>query len=260
MAELSTLFVSHGAPDLPLSELPARRALEDLGRSLPRPDAIVIVSAHWEAPLVSVGEAEQHRTIYDFAGFDPQLRQFRYPAPGSPRHVELVRGCLSRAGYEPQVSHDRGLDHGAWVPLLLMFPAADIPVIPVSLLRGVSLAAQRQLGAALAPLRSQNILVIASGSPTHNLHALRPEGTVPERWALEFMAWLSRTVRSGNLNALENYRSLAPHAATAHPSEEHLAPLLIAWGAGGGGPNKILHESFSYGNLAMGVYGFGGGE
>ncbi|HKI52042.1 MAG TPA: class III extradiol ring-cleavage dioxygenase [Geothermobacteraceae bacterium] len=148
MAELSTLFVSHGAPDLPLSELPARRALEDLGRSLPRPDAIVIVSAHWEAPLVSVGEAEQHRTIYDFAGFDPQLRQFRYPAPGSPRHVELVRGCLSRAGYEPQVSHDRGLDHGAWVPLLLMFPAADIPVIPVSLLRGGSFAAQRQLGAA----------------------------------------------------------------------------------------------------------------
>lgn len=257
MAEQPAVFVSHGAPDLPLTRHPARLALETFGARLRPPAGIVVVSAHFTAGTVTVGDAREHRVLYDFSGFDPRLNQLEYPAPGSVKLAKLTRQALVDGGLDPSAAFDRGLDHGAWVPLRLMFPRADIPVVQVSLLAGGSAEEQEQIGAALAPLRRENVLILASGAATHNLYHLRPEGTPPESWAVEFSAWLTRVVRRGNRQTLLDWRQLAPHAATAHPTSEHLDPLLVAFGAGGGQGGAVVHESFSYGNLAMAIYAFG---
>jgi len=257
MADQPALFVSHGAPDLPLTRHPARPALDALGAGLARPDGIIVVSAHFAAAVVTVDDARQHRVLHDFAGFASQLHTLDYPAPGSARLARRTREALRAGGLPPAVSFDRGLDHGAWVPLRLLFPNADIPVIQVSLLAGRDPEEQRRLGLALAALRRENLLILASGAATHNLYRLRPEGTPPETWAVEFDTWLADAVSRGDRQALLGWRQAAPHAAMAHPTAEHFDPLLVAFGAGGEAAGRVLHRSFSYGNLALAIYAFG---
>lgn len=260
MNRLPTLFISHGSPMLAIEDSPARRFLQQLGASLPRPRAIVVASAHWEtreAPAVSL--AAQPETIHDFGGFPRALFEIDYPAPGAPAVAERVAALLEEDGHAVRRSADRGLDHGAWVPLRLMYPEAGIPVTQVSVLRGATPADHVRLGRALSPLRDEGVLVIGSGSLTHNLYEFRGQdidAPVPE-WVSGFGAWMKSRLDDNRQEDLLAYRRLAPFAERNHPTEEHLLPLFVAMGAAGADARaERLHASYEYGILAMDVYAF----
>lgn len=260
MTPLPTLFVSHGSPMLAIQDSPARRFLTQLGKTLPRPTAIVMVSAHWESsggPAVSTALALE--TIHDFGGFPPELFAIQYPAHGAPDVAEKVRQRLTTAGYAVQVSQKRGLDHGAWVPLMLMYPRADIPVFQVSILRGAAAVEHERLGKALAALRNENVLVIGSGSLTHNLYEFRGQelDSPAPAWVSDFGRWIKEALQGSKHDALLEYRRQAPAAERNHPTEEHLMPLFVAMGAAGSDAKATqLHSSYEYGILAMDVYQF----
>ena len=260
MTLLPTLFISHGSPMLAIDDSPARRFLLDLGKTLPRPKAIVVVSAHWEpvgGPAVSL--AAQPETIHDFGGFPAALFEIEYPASGAPQIAMQASELLERAGFAVKRSATRGLDHGAWVPLRLMYPDADVPVVQISILRGASPAEHEQLGRALSKLRHDGILIIGSGSLTHNLSEFRGhaiDAEVPS-WVSDFAAWMNAKLEHAQHDALMNYRSEAPFAARNRPTEEYLLPLFVAMGAAGDAPKvERLHASVEYGVLAMDMYAF----
>ncbi len=260
--KLPSIFVSHGAPDLLLSDAPARGFLETLLDRLPeRPKAIVVASAHWEMSGVKVSGAKAPETIYDFGGFAPELYQVRYPAPGAPALAERIVDLLSKAGIPADIDPNRGLDHGAWVPLALMAPAADIPVLQISLQTHLGPAHHLKIGAALSALRDEGVLIIGSGSFTHDLseflryrnamHAPEPD------WVARFADWFDEALQHGDVERLIGYRASAPFALKNHPTEEHLLPLFVALGAGGGARAAHLHKSTTYGVLRMDAYAFG---
>ncbi|WOB42145.1 dioxygenase [Thermoleptolyngbya oregonensis NK1-22] len=256
---LPSLFVSHGAPDLPLYETaPAVEFLKQLGTQLPRPKAILAVSAHWETRSPAVSIAPQPETIHDFGGFPPETYAFQYPAPGAPELAERVEKLLTQAGMSVTLDPSRGLDHGAWEPLMLMYPAADIPVTQLSVQPRLGTAHHLQLGRAIAPLREDDVLILASGAATHNLRAFGGYAfdAAPPAWVAAFDQWLAAAIAQGDTDALLHYRQVAPHAADNHPSEEHFLPLLVAMGAGGDRGIQ-LHHSTTYGILSMAAYGFG---
>ena len=260
MSALPTIFLSHGSPMLALQDTPARRFLQGLGKSLARPQAIVVVSAHWEtrgAPAVSL--ASHPKTIHDFGGFPRALFEMRYPAPGAPAAAERAAALLAGAGFDVGRSSERGLDHGAWVPLSLMYPEADIPVAQLSLVRGAGPAEHERLGLALAALRHEGVLVVGSGSLTHNLYEFRGQGIdapVPH-WVRDFEDWTRARLEASDRAALLNYRSQAPCAERNHPTDEHLLPLFVAMGAAGPDASATqLHASFEHGILAMDAYAF----
>lgn len=261
MNRLPTLFISHGSPMLAIEDSPARRFLQQLGKTLPRPKAILVASAHWESmdgPIVSLAEAPA--TIHDFGGFPPALYDIAYPAPGAPEVAGQAAGLLEQAGFAVGRSAGRGLDHGAWVPLRLMYPDADVPVAQVSILRNATPQRHAQLGAALASLRDEGVLIIGSGSLTHNLYEFRGQGIdapVPD-WVSAFGDWMMTALRENRRDALLDYRRQAPFAERNHPSEEHLLPLFVAMGAAGTDAQaERIHASYEYGVLAMDVYSFG---
>jgi 4,5-DOPA dioxygenase extradiol len=260
MSPLPTIFLSHGSPMLALEDSPARRFLQGLGTSLPRPQAIVVVSAHWETrggPAVSL--AQQPDTIHDFGGFPRALFEIQYPAPGAPAAAERAAALLEAHGIPAGRSAQRGLDHGAWVPLSLMYPEADIPVAQLSVVHGASPAEHERIGRALAALRGEGVLVVGSGSLTHNLYECRGQGIaapVPA-WVSEFEAWMKARLDAGERAALLDYRRAGPFAAQNHPTEEHLLPLFVAMGAAGPDARATqLHASFEHGVLAMDAYAF----
>lgn len=260
MEPLPVLFISHGSPMLAISDSPARRFLESLGRSLPRPTSILVISAHWEsdgAPAVSL--AQQPATIHDFRGFPPELFAIDYPAPGAPELAGHAAQLLEQSGYAVKRSADRGLDHGAWVPLRLMYPQADIPVAQLSLVRGAGPAEHERLGSALSALRQEGVLVVGSGSLTHNLHEFRGQGVdapVPS-WVSDFSDWMHARLQAQQRDALLDYRRAAPDGERNHPTEEHLLPLFVAMGAAGAAARaERIHASYQYGLLAMDVYAF----
>ena len=257
------IFLSHGSPMLALQDSPARRFLQGLGASLGKPQAIVVVSAHWEtmgAPAVSL--ARQPETIHDFGGFPRALFEIRYPAPGAPDAAERAAALLEAQGIPVGRSPERGLDHGAWVPLSLMYPDADIPVTQLSIVRGASPAEHERLGRALAALRKEGVLVVASGALTHNLYEFRGQGldAPAPHWVSAFADWMKERLDAGDRDALLDYRRVAPFAAENHPSEEHLLPLFVAMGAGSEGGKGAwatrLHASVEHGVLAMDAYAF----
>ena len=260
MTRFPTIFVSHGSPMLALQDSPARRFLQGLGQSLPRPQAIAVVSAHWEtrgAPAVSL--ATQPETIHDFDGFPQALFDMQYPAPGAPGVAERAAALFTAAGFPVGTSANRGLDHGAWVPLKLMYPDADIPVVQISIVHGASPAMHRQLGAALQALREEGVLVLASGSLTHNLYEFRgqPVDAPAPAWVSDFESWMREKLVANDHDALLDYRTLAPMAEKNHPTEEHLLPLYVALGAAGPGARaELLHASVEHGVLAMDAYAF----
>lgn len=255
---MSTIFVSHGAPTLVFEPVAARDFLRGLGHSLPVPRAILAVSAHWETAVPTVSAAEHPETIHDFYGFPPELYRLRYAAPGAPKLAERVSQLLDRAGLPVAVSADRGLDHGVWVPLMLAYPDADIPVTQLSIQSTRGPAWHWVLGEALRPLREEGVLILASGSITHNLREFGRQAldAVPQGYAREFSEWLAATVTEGRRDDLIAYRSLAPAATRNHPSEEHLLPIFVAAGAGSTGHGERLHASYTYGAFAMDVYRF----
>jgi len=255
----SPIFVSHGAPTLILEPVAARSFMQALGAGRPRPAAILAVSAHWETGTPRVSRAEHPETIHDFGGFAPELYRLRYPAPGAPALAGRVVELLTAAGFDAAEDPARGLDHGAWVPLMLMRPEADVPVAQLSIQPALGAEHHLRLGAALAPLAAEGVLVLGSGSAVHNLGALAwNRQDAPESWAVEFDAWLADAVARGDRAALADYRRRAPHAVQAHPRDEHLLPLLVAFGAGGAGvKGRRLHGSFTHGNLSMAAYEFG---
>ena len=257
------LFISHGSPTLPLDDVPARAFLAGLGASLPRPDAILVVSAHWETPVPQVSSAAHPETIHDFYGFPPALYALSYPAPGAPELAAQVAEMLGDAGLAARLDDARGLDHGAWVPLMLMYPGHDIPVLQLSIQSHLGPGHHIQLGRALAGLRAQNVLILASGSLTHNLGELRHRTSEAEPdWVRDFADWMSEAIAQGRSCDLVSYRKLAPHAARNHPSDEHLLPLFVALGAGAGAGDKPqikgrrLHTSTTFGLLRMDCFAF----
>lgn len=253
----SPLFLSHGAPSLILEDVPARTFLAGLfPAAVERPRALVVASAHWLTRAPAVDAARHPRTIHDFSGFPAELSRIQYPAPGAPDLADEIVAELARAGLTAQVA-ERGLDHGAWVPLALALPAANVPVLQVSLQPHLGAAHHLRLGRALARFRDEGVLVVGSGSATHDLRALEPPGSATPDWVSEFDDWLVAAVERGDEDALVDYRRRAPFAAQNHPTEEHYFPLLVALGAAGpGARGRTLHRSTTYGVLAMTAFAF----
>lgn len=254
------VFISHGAPTLVTDDVPAHRFLEDYGKRLGRPAAIVVLSAHHAAIGAAVTAALHPETIHDFGGFPRELYALEYPAPGDPALAARIAGLLQEGGIACRLDDTRGLDHGAWVPLMLMYPDADVPVVQVSLDPRYSTDYHYRLGQLLAPLRDQGVLIIGSGGATHNLgEVLRqsPDAPVPQ-WAAVFDDWLAATIGAGNVTELLRYRELAPYAAKNHPTEEHLLPLFFAMGvAGTESRPERAHHSYTFGSLSMDIFEFG---
>jgi 4,5-DOPA dioxygenase extradiol len=256
---MPTLFLSHGSPMYAIEPGDAGRAWVELGRTLPRPRAVLMVSAHWETAVPMLSGNARPETIHDFGGFPPELYRLAYPAPGAPELATSCVALLKAADIAAGVDGCRGLDHGAWVPLRWMYPDADVPVLQLSVQPGLGAAHHVQLGRALAPLTGDGVLIIGSGHATHNLrdwmaNARRPE---PLKYAQAFADWLAAALAAHDTDALVAWRERAPEALRAHPSDEHFLPLFVAYGAAGGAPRpERVVSGFLNGALAMDSYLF----
>lgn len=252
------LFLSHGSPMLALQDIPARTFLEGLGANLERPDAILVISAHWETAVPTVNSVAINDTIHDFRGFPQALFEMTYPVPGAPALAGQIVELLVTAGLQARTDFSRGLDHGAWIPLSLMWPTHDIPVLQLSVQSKLGPGHHLQVGRALHALRAQNVLILASGSFTHNLRATQRHGAAPEPdWVTRFAHWMNDAIVNGRVAELVRYRCLAPFAVENHPTDEHLLPLFVAVGAAGEHPAvERIHQSTDLGTLRMDAYRF----
>jgi len=254
------LFVPHGAPGFALRPGAAGAAIAARAGSLAAARAIIIVSAHWDTVVPTVGFAERPPTLHDFHGFPAALYDLRYPATGSRAAAEQVVDAIHAVGLAVERAPARGLDHGAWIPLRLMFPEAEVPVVPLSIQSHGGPRQAWQLGRALAPLAGQGFLVIGSGNVTHNLRDYRQAahggGAIPA-YVRQFPTWLADRLLAGDTAAVLDYRRRAPGAVAAHPSDEHLLPLFVALGAGGDSPRvERFHAGVDDGVIAMDAYCF----
>lgn len=258
MARLPSLFVSHGAPTFALEPGQAGPALTALGRALPRPEAVLVVSPHWMTPSPRVGLAAKPQTIHDFGGFDAALYRIDYPAPGHPALARKTLETLAAAGWPALADERRGLDHGAWVPLRYLFPPADVPVIQVSLPSRLDAESAWAFGQALAPLADDGVLIVGSGSLTHNLADFRGREGADLAYVTEFSDWVRQAVAAGDGARLRRTLAEAPQAARAHPTPEHFWPLLVAAGAAPAGePWRVIDGGIAHGMLAMDAVVFG---
>jgi 4,5-DOPA dioxygenase extradiol len=258
MQSFPSVFVSHGAPTFAVEPGLAGARLGALGRALGKPRAVVMISPHWMTAGVVVTSALQPRTIHDFGGFDSALYEIEYPARGDPLLADRIAGDLRNAAWEASVDPARGLDHGAWVPLLHMFPLADVPVVQVSMPRSLDPRSALRLGRALALLADDGVLVIGSGSLTHNLREFRQGTTTEAPYAREFSEWIRQAVKTGDTEGLVAALRIAPHAQRAHPTPEHFLPLLVALGAAHQVlPATVLDGGIEHGVLSMDSFVFG---
>jgi 4,5-DOPA dioxygenase extradiol len=257
-AALPILFLSHGSPMHAIQPGAVRTVWEGIARDLPRPKAILIASAHWETDLPALTGTEKPETIHDFYGFPKPLYEIQYPAPGSPDVALKAFQLLEKENLKPVMDPQRGLDHGAWSPLLYMYPDADVPVVQLSLQTHLGAGHHLALGRALRPLAAEGVLLIGSGLMTHNLRERRREDGATESYVLEFRDWIDARIREWDLDALAAYRTRAPHAVRAHPTDEHFQPIFFALGAAGDGSRAVrLHDAVESGVLAMDTYRFG---
>ena len=256
MTHLAPLFVSHGPPTIVADEVPTREFLRGLGATVSRPRAILCVSAHWETDAPAVSTAAAPATIHDFYGFPKPLYGLRYPAPGAPALAEQAVKALAEAGIACDRDLSRGLDHGAWQPLMLMYPEADIAVAQLSVQRRDA-AHHLAVGRALAPLAEDGVLVLGSGNATHNLAERGRRDAPPVAWARAFHDWLVATIEAGDEAALVDWLARAPEARRNHPTPDHYLPLVVAFGAAGPGARGcLLHDAFLYGSLSMAAFAF----
>lgn len=256
---LPTLFISHGSPLHALDAGAAGASWARLAAQLPRPLALLMVSAHWETERPALTAAAEPETIHDFYGFPEPLYRIRYPAPGAPALAGRVRALLENADFEVERDATRGLDHGAWSPLLHMYPEAAIPVVQLSVQTELGTPHHLALGRALRPLCAEGVLVVGSGHMTHNLRDRTPggEAAAPLPYARDFRDWIDARLQARDLDALVDYRAQAPHARRAHPSEEHFLPLFVALGAAAESYRAArVHEGIESGALAMDSYRF----
>lgn len=252
---LPGLFISHGSPMLALNPEQVGPALERLSHNLPKPQAIIIMSAHWESQDLEVATSIRPETWHDFRGFPDALYEIRYPAPGQPELAEKILQLFAEAGLNAHANSTRPRDHGVWMPLLHMYPEADIPVVEISLPMSMAADEIYKIGRVLAPLREQQILLIGSGSITHNLRELswnRQPAPVPE-WASEFRNYVVNKLGHSDFNAVLDWNTI-PHVERNHPTLEHFAPIFFAMGTGN--RFSIVHSSFSMGSLGMDIYRF----
>lgn len=252
-----SLYISHGSPMLALEPGASGPALARLAAELPKPRAIIVVSAHWESNELLVSGNPQPETWHDFGGFPQALFDVQYPAPGDPQLAAEVVELLKSDGLPARIDAKRPFDHGVWVPLSLMYPHADIPVVQVSLPTRGGPPLQTRVGHALASLREHGVLLIGSGSITHNLRELdwHAGSESVEPWAQAFRDWMIEKLAANDETALHDYRQQAPNAVRNHPSDEHLLPLYFARGAGGN--FSVAHKGFTMGALGMDIYRFG---
>lgn len=252
------VFISHGAPSFALEPGLLGPQLQALGAQLQGVRAVLVVSPHWQTRGVAVSSAAAPETIHDFGGFAAKLYDLQYPASGAPDMAAQAAQLLSAAGFATSLDKRRGLDHGAWVPLYHLLPAAQIPVFQVSMPYDLTTTQALQLGQALAPLREQGVLILASGSMTHNLREFRQGTTQPASYVQEFAHWVRTAVQVNALQAVVHYRSQAPHAERAHPTEEHFLPLLVALGAQRAGDAvQLLDGGIEHGMLSMDSFVWG---
>lgn len=248
--QMPVLYLSHGAP--PLADDPVwTRQLADWSAAMPRPSAILVVSAHWEEDPLTVSATTTVPLFYDFWGFPERYYQVQYPAPGAPALAKEVGQLLHGPDQAVRQDPARGLDHGAYVPLVEMYPKADVPVLQISM-PTLDPRELFEIGRRLAPLRQQGVLIMGSGFSTHNLRAVNmhlPPDTDPPSWSREFDDWLNKTVAAGDVDTLLDFQRRAPAAALAHPRTEHFAPLFVALGASMDGGTSATNrvEGFWFG-------------
>ncbi len=259
---MPSIFISHGPPTTAVDGGPTAAFLTKLGAELDKPRAILCVSAHWETTAPSVSTAATPETIYDFYGFPDALYEMNYPAVGACEVAERAATVLTGAGLACARDPVQGLDHGTWIPLALMYPAADIPVAQLSIQPDFGPAHHVDLGKALAPLREDGVLILGSGNITHNLgdalghmRAGTPNPPTPQ-WATAFDEWVASRVAAGDIDALVDYRQQAPHAIEAHPRDEHFLPLFTAIGAADNPRGQQCHAEFMFGSLSQAAYIF----
>lgn len=248
---IPALFVSHGSPTLAVEKNEYTDFLKELGNNI-KPKAIVVFTAHWENEVTTISSRDDaYEMIYDFGGFGRELYEIQYPAKGSTEIAEFLKSKLEDQEIPSKMDYKRGLDHGAWVVLRLMYPKANIPVIQVSINPWLSPEEQFRIGKAIKDLKEEDILIIGSGGTVHNLRTIKWGSTEPEPWAVEFDDWLIEKVRNKDKEALFNYKKLAPHAKMAVPREEHFAPLLITLGSGiKENEGRLIHRGYNYGTLS----------
>lgn len=273
---LPSLFVSHGSPMIALEPGAAGAFLQRLGpaidASFGRPRAVLAISAHTTARAPALLAAAQHDTVHDFGGFPAALYALRYDAAGAPALAAQVEARLAAAGVAAPRVDQGGLDHGIWTVLRFMYPQADVPVLPLALVPDMAPASLFALGEALAALRGEGVLVLGTGSITHNLrlafsarpprHAQRHDADTTDSDELgesfEFRSWFAERSAARDWDALFDYRRRAPHSALMHPTDEHLLPWYAAAGAGGRFAAPLrLHASVTLASLGMDSYAFG---
>jgi len=267
MKTYPTVFVSHGSP---MHAVEAGRAGErwaELGATFPRPNAVLIASAHWETQLPMLSTARQPETIHDFGGFPDDLYKIRYPAPGASEVAANAVQLLQAAGFAATTNGCRGLDHGAWVPLRRLYPDANVPVTQISIQPSLDAEHHMRVGAALAPLTRKGVLIIGSGHMTHNLRewmsrarqtSMALADSQAEPYVTEFRQWIASALARNDRASLVRWQQLAPNAARAHPTPEHLMPLFVAFGAAGENLVRIepVDAGIDHGVLAMDAYVF----
>jgi 4,5-DOPA dioxygenase extradiol len=257
-AKTPVLFISHGAPTFAIEPGLLGTRLRTLGTQLPELKAVLVVSPHWQTRDVTVMSTARPETVHDFGGFPSSLYALHYPVAGQPELAQEAARLLKAAGFAASCDDRRGLDHGAWVPLLHLLPEARVPVFQVSMPLNLTTATAVKLGQAMAPLREKGVLILASGSMTHNLYDFRQSGVQPAAYVQEFAAWVQTAVLAKATEQLVDYRAEAPHAERAHPSEEHFLPLLIAMGAAQEADEvSVLQGGISHGALSMESYAWG---
>lgn len=254
---LPALFVPHGAPTFALQPGAAGTALAELAQRLPQPQAVLVVSAHWDTLLPTLGVSPRPATMHDFYGFPQPLYALRYPAPGAVAWAMEARTLLEEAGLRVALDPQRGLDHGAWIPLRLMYPAATVPVFTLSLQSLLGPTHHYRLGQALAPLAAAGVLVLGSGNLTHNLRDFMQGRAQTPAYVSAFQGWMRDRLEAGDSAALLDYRAQAPDAPAAHPTDEHLLPLYVALGSAG--PHfraEQVYSGIAHNMLAMDSYAF----
>ncbi|WP_201504100.1 DODA-type extradiol aromatic ring-opening family dioxygenase [Psychrobacter aestuarii] len=249
---LPALFISHGAPTLAIEQSATTHALARIGQNLPKPRAIIIMSAHWLSTKLEISSNPKPKTWHDFAGFAPELYDVDYPADGHPELAEHIAAALDTLGIQCRINPLRASDHGVWAPLRHMYPDADVPIVQLSLPKYYDSVACYQLGACLAALRDEQVLLVGSGSITHNLRALRWDASSIDDHAKAFKHWLLAQMKSDIPAALDWQQY--PKYRDVHPSDEHLLPLFFALGAGQ--RVSVVHEAMTHHSLGMDIYRF----
>jgi len=251
------MFVAHGLPSIVMESNPYTAFLRNLGKLLPKPRGIVIISAHWEHSVQQIASAAKPETMHDFFGYPERLYDIAYPASGDLVLSMDIEKLLTAEGIRCELNNGRGLDHGAWTVLSLMYPAADIPVVALSLNPRLVPEEQYRIGQALQPLKDRDVMIVGSGGTVHNLSRLRWQNGAAEGWAVRFDEWLNDAIGVWDKDALFDFAQRAPYAAEAAGSREHLMPLFICMGAADKRRTaRLLHQQYDYGTLSLTAWMF----